>query len=107
MIGAQLMPALPAVPAAGYHLAVTSAAAAFNSAASEKCVGMLIQNRQVIDAGTDSAVNIYLVIGGQNVYELVPGQSVEVPCSDVNQVTLKTLSSTAEAGCIIYKAQTV
>jgi hypothetical protein len=92
-------------PALGFVKACTTVFGQFDTSG-VKCYGVLIQSSSTNDTGTGAAVTgvMYVQIGGVNVYELLTGDEVFVPCSNTNQIKLGTLTGTAYARIIVYQA---
>lgn len=91
-------------PALGFKLAVTTAATQFDTSGTD-CYGVLIQSSALNDSNSAVTANMYVQASGVNIYELLTGDEVFIPCSNTNQIKLLTQASTAFARIIVYQAK--
>lgn len=98
---------LRARPAKAIVQAVDTSATALETGAGTECYGVLVQSAAFNDSNAAVSGVAYVSIDTVLGYELSTGDEVWVPCSNTNQVALKTQSGTAFARCLVYRAPSV
>lgn len=96
----------PPQDALGFAQAVTTSAAKL-LATGVKCIGVEIQNSTKDDSNTSMSGIAYIIAGGVNIYELLSGKSVFIPCQNTDDLTVKTLTGTAFVRGIVHQQPTL
>lgn len=91
------MPSLTQKPLKGISKTVTSSAAAL-LASDVECQGVVLQSSALNDSDAAVTANLYIVsVNDSNalIWELDQGETVFIPCSNTDEIKVKTLSGTA------------
>ena len=92
--------------ALGFAVAVTTSAAKILTTG-VKCIGVEIQSSTKDDANGSVTGITYIKAGGVNIYELLSGKSVFIPCSHTDQITVLTQTGTAFVRGIVHQQPTL
>lgn len=96
----------PPQSALGFAVAVTTTAAKLLTTG-VKCIGVEIQSSTKDDSNASMTGLVYIVAGGVNIYELLSGKSVFVPCANTDDITVKTQAGTAFVRGIVHQQPTL
>jgi len=94
------------LPSVGFSVGVTTVPAAILSAAlNAECIGVVVQSSSFDDSDNSVTGVMYVEVNGVKVWELITGESSAlIPCSNTSEIKVVTLSGTAWARGIVYRA---